>query len=217
LNTHRVFRLGKALGLAAFCLIGCAGQQPKRVDFSESGQTYRPQDYDRVHRHWTRHSRLIKDIGTVLEVWATLKSWDFRQAYIEKYADLYVLGEAERASLRAAELEASREVYELHLTVQSTNYKWNDLEQKDSPWRLSLLDGTGAELAPVSIEFVKLPELYEMQFFPTRTDFSRTYVVRFSREAGEAESKPFVGPVSGRIMLRIAGPLGRLELDWQSN
>jgi hypothetical protein len=206
----------RGIAAAALLAAGCAARQPQPVDFSEVPRNYRPAEYRAVEGRWTRHGKLWRDIGTVIELWATFKSWDFRQAYIERYAEVYGLPDAERATLKQAQLEAQRAGYELHVTVQTGNYKWNDLDQKDSPWKVTLVDGAGAEIAPKSIELQKLPELYEMEFFPNRTDFSRTYLIRFPRGAAEAEGRAFRGPASGRVTLRVSGPLGRLEVAWDS-
>jgi hypothetical protein len=61
---------------------------------------------------------------------------------------------------------------------------------------------------------VKLPELYESQFFPSRTEFTRTYEISFSRTGSGGQ--PFSGPASGRLILRFASPVGRVELVWNS-
>ena len=65
------------------------------VDFSEASKNYRNEDYGTVFEAWTRHVKLVQDIGTVMEVWATFKSWDFRQAYMAKYAKIYDLADGE--------------------------------------------------------------------------------------------------------------------------
>jgi hypothetical protein len=212
-------RASSAAAVASLLLAcaSCAARRPGPVDFSDSQRTYQPKDYDRVRNSWTRHSALVVlDVGTVLDTWAVCKSWDFRQAYIEQYAETYGITDHDREELRRSELEASRAMYEFHVTAESTNYKWNDLQSKDSPWKVTLVDGTGAEVAPSSLEVVKYPELYEMRFFPTRTDFSRTYVIKFPKAATEPDARPFAGMASGRITLRLAGPLGRSELTWDA-
>jgi hypothetical protein len=200
--------------LLAALAIGCAPTVPRRVDFSETRRSYRAEDYGQALRQWTRHDKVVTDVGTVIELWGTFKSWDFRQAYIERYAAAYSLSDGDRAALYASQLEASRGVYEIHLAVQTTNYKWNDLEKESSAWRVTLVDGAGAEVTPNTIEVQKLPELVESQFFPNRTEFSRTYLIRFNR--ADAENAGFTGPGSGRLILRVACPLAKAELVWQS-
>jgi hypothetical protein len=198
-----------AVGTAA---AGCATARAPAVDFSDSAKHYRSDDYLAVHNAWTRHAKLVQDVGTVMEIWATFKSWDFRQAYIAKYAKAYDLPEGERETLTKGQQDAARTVYEIHLVAQSTTDKWNDLERRNSPWRITLVDGTGAELSPASIKVEKFPEIYESEFFPSRTPFSKTYTVRFLHPEGDA----FVGPVSGRVSLRLDSPLGKVEALWDA-
>jgi hypothetical protein len=203
--------LGPALACAA-ALVGCAQAARKPVDFSEATRDYRATDYPSVYENWTRHVKLVQEVGTVIEAWATSKSWDFRQAYVAYYASVYDLSDSDRATLLHAQSDAARASYEFHVAVQTTTDRWNDLDRKNSPWRVTLLDGTGAEMGPTSIQVVKLPEIYESQFFPSRTEFTRTYEIDFARNGGQ----PFAGPASGRLVLRIASPMGRVELVWDA-
>ena len=199
-------------------LAGCATTRPPLVDFSEAHKNYRNDDYPAAFEAWTRHEKLVLydqyDIGTAMEIWATFKSWDFRQAYMAKYAKVYHLAESERDQLAKSQQETARAIYEIHMVAQSTTDRWNDLDRKTSPWRITLLDGTGAELAPTSIKVEKLPEVYEYEFFPTRTLFSKTYTLRFVRPEGAGET--FLGPQSGRMILRVASPIGKVEVAWEA-
>ncbi len=199
-----------ALGLS---VAACASPRPVLVDFSGATKNYRTSDYPKVHKAWTRHVKLVEDVGTVMEIWATLKSWDFRQAYIAKYAKAYDLPEAERAALAKSQHDMSVAAYEIHLIAQSTTDRWNDLERRNSAWRIALLDGNGAELSPASIKVEKLPEIYEGEFFPDRTPFSRSYTVRFVRPESGGDS--FAGPDSGKLILRMDSPVGKVEAMWE--
>ncbi|HEY0710635.1 MAG TPA: hypothetical protein VGG33_27780 [Polyangia bacterium] len=198
-----------ALGMSA----ACGKRRPPAVDFSDAERAFNASDYDRVRKLWTRHDKLVRDIGTVLEMWVTYKSAEFRQAYLAQYAEVYGLRGEELAELRKSQLEASRTGYEFHVVAQSTEWKWNDLEQKDSVWKIVLADGSGQEIAPVQVSYEKLPALYEMRFFPERTDFSRTYTIRFPREAGGK----FSGASTGKLALRVVGPLGVAAVDWDTS
>jgi hypothetical protein len=189
----------------------CGSRQPPPVDFSDSTRAFRPEDYDRVRIGWTRHDLIVRDVGTVLEVWAIFKSPEFRQAYVEEYAAAYGLNPDERRDLLKAQLEAARTSYEFHVVAQSTQWKWNNLEHRDSVWKIALADGAGNEIVPTQISFERLPELYEMRFFPQKTDFSRTYTVRFPRESGGK----FAGASTGQLKLRVSGPMGSAVATWQ--
>jgi hypothetical protein len=205
--------LGSALACAAV-LVGCAQSASKPVNFSDATRNYRSSDYSSVYESWTRHAKLWREVGTVIEAWATYKSWDFRQAYVSYYASVYDLSDSDRATLLRSQLDASRASHEFHVAVQMTTDKWNDLERKNSPWRVTLLDASGGELGPTSIQTVKLPELYESQFYPSRTEFTRTYEISFARTGSGGQ--PFSGPASGRLILRFASPVGRIELVWDA-
>jgi hypothetical protein len=200
-----------ALGLM---LAACAESAPRSVDFGETRYNYRAQDYPGVLETWTRHQKVVRDIGTVIEVWATLKSWEFRQAYVEQYMEVYDVPEAQSADFFAAELKALREAYEFHVVAQSTSFAWNDLDQKKTAWRVTLVDAAGVSVEPTSLQVQKLPEPYESLFFPYRTGFTRSYLIRFARD--DVAKLGFTGPKSGRIVLRIVGPLGKAELLWQA-
>ena len=208
-------RAGLFAGPALVALCGCAAPVPQYVDFSEAPRNFRPTDYDQVRAAWTRHQKIWQiSEGTVIELWAVYKSWEFRQAYVERYASVYGLSEAERTALLDSQRDAAHQSIEFHVAVQTTNYKWNDLDKPNSAWRVSLIDGAGVELAPRRIEQLKLPQLYESQFFPNRTEFTQTYLVRFNR--ADVEAAGFSGPASGRITLRVASPLAKAQLTWQS-
>jgi len=205
-------RSGLLVIAAMAALAACQSDKASRVDFSETPRDYVAKDYGDVYERWTRHDFALKDVEKALEVWATYKSWDFREAFIERYAATYSLSDTDRGTLRAAQKDAFRKAYEFHVTAQSANYKWNDLEKSSSPWRVTLLDALGHELQPEAIKVEKLPEAYEREFFPSKTPFSRTYSVRFvPPSAGE-----FAGIASGSIVLRFASPLGRVELTWRT-
>ena len=194
-----------AAGVAGGCM-----QKRLPVDFTETPRGYVSKDYERVYDRWTRHEVAYDDVDVALEVWATYKSWDFREAYIERYAAVYNLSEADEKALTEAQHGLLRAAYEFHFTAQSTQYKWNDLEKANSPWRATLIDALGHELTPEYIKVVKLPDAYEESFFPSRTPFTKTYAIRFAVPADGS----FAGTKSGSIRLRFASPLGRLELAW---
>jgi len=204
---------GAVLTVAAM-FVACQSDKAARVDFSETARHYTEADYHDVYERWTRHDFVMFDVEKALEVWATFKSWDWREAYIERYASVYSLSEGDRSKLRAGQLSALHDAYEFNLTAQSANYKWNDLEKQSSPWRITLLDALGHELQvdAAVIKVQKLPEPYEREFFPAKTPFTKMYSVRFVAPA----NSEFVGIKSGSIILRIASPVGRIELTWRA-
>ena len=198
--------------VAVGAAVGCRSQEYARVDFSDTPRDYLAKDYPSVYNRWTRHEYALHDADKALEVWATFKSWDFREAFIERYASIYELPAADRTKLREAQRLAFEEAFEFHVTAQSSVFKWNDLEKTSSPWQIRLVDALGNELQPERVKVEKLPDAYEIEFFPSRTPFTKTYSIRFAAPKGSE----FAGLKSGAIVLRIAGPIGRLELAWRA-
>jgi hypothetical protein len=207
-------RRGVAAAVAAVALASaCSGEKQVAVDFSETPRDYVAKDYERVYERWTRHQTAFLDVDVALEVWATYKSWDFREAYIEHYAQIYALSDADEKTLRESQRDVAQTAYEFHVTAQASNYKWNDLEKESSAWRATLVDALGHELTPEYVKVVKLPDAYESEFFPKRTPFTKTYAIRFDVPA---DANAFAGGKSGAITLRLASPIGRVDLEWRS-
>ncbi len=202
----------RLLALGLLLMGGCALHKQVRVDFSDTPRDYLPRDYEGVYHRWTRHDYAEQGVDKSLEVWATYKSWDFREAYIALYASIYSLSDADRDKLRASQHDAYRESYEFHITAQSARWEWNDLEKASSPWRVTLLDALGHELPAERVRVEKLPDAYERQFFPAKTPFTKTYSIRF-RVPSDSD---FVGVRSGSITLRFESPIGRIEMHWAS-
>ena len=94
--------------MVAAAFVACQSDKAARVDFSETPRNYIANDYSEVYQRWTRHDFVMHDVEKALEVWATFKSWDFREAYVERYAAIYSLSDAERDD--AAERAAGRAV-----------------------------------------------------------------------------------------------------------
>ena len=205
-------RLGLALGLSGLAAIGCQVNHNVRVDFSDTPREYVARDYDRIYQLWTRHDFVLNDADKALEAWATFKSWDFREAYIERYAEIYSIPDADRVALRESQLNAFHQAFEFHVTAQATEWKWVDFEKGNSPWRITLLDALGHELQPEYVRIERLPDAYEREFFPDTPPFTKTYAVRVPLPADAS----FTGLKSGAITLRFASPIGHVELTWKS-
>lgn len=207
-------RAGAPLGLVFASLLWSAcATKPIIVDFTPPAHAYRGEDYGDVYERWTRHDKVVKNVETVLEIWATYKSADFREGFVARYAELYSVADAEREKLRRSQGELAATGYEFFITTQSANYRWNDLEKKNSAWRVTLVDGAGHEISPDALKVEKLPDLFEQEFYPAKTPFTKTYSVRFARPA--ARDDEFVGERSGVLILRFASPFGSADLVWR--
>src|SRR5262245_16086314 len=70
-----------------------AGCGPPRVSLTEGPREYLPSDYEYVRARWTRTEQLIavSELDDLLTVTSTYESWDFRWAYVMRYAHDYRL------------------------------------------------------------------------------------------------------------------------------
>lgn len=202
------------LAAGAASSLGCWRASPVIVDFAPPAREYKSSEYHDVYELWTRHGKVVHEVDNALEIWATYKSQEFREAFVAHYAHAYNMTDDASEGIRRAEREAGVAAYEFIVTTQSSNYKWNDLEKKSSPWRVLLLDGAGHELMADQITVQRFPDLFEREFYPAKTPFSKTYLIRFLR--GGAHEDGFTGERSGEITLRFAGPFGRGDLRWST-
>jgi len=189
--TARLALLTGLLSLAA-----CGTSKPPVVDFSAAPEDYRSEDYPSVYWRWTRHEKVTANLESALEVWATYKSRDYREAFVAHYAEAYSLGDTAREQLRQSEHEAAANGYEFVVTTQSANYKWNDLDKKSSPWRVTLLDGAGREISPDEFRVEKFPDMFEREFYPVKTPFSKTSGCAFCARRARTRASPASAPAA---------------------
>lgn len=194
--------------------ISCVTRAPVVVEFGPSSRRFHGSDYEQVYERWTRHETVLHETDTALEAWATYRSGEFRQAFVARYAEAYQLDAGETERLRQAQHDAAAVSYDFIVTTQSNNYKWNDIEKKNSPWRVSLIDGAGHVITPDELREERFPDLFHQAFYPSKTPFSKTYSIRFNHSVEHDDV--FLGERSGSLTLRLAGPYGHLDLVWRN-
>ena len=197
------------LGLA----VSCQPELPKPVNLSEVTRSYRSREYRRVLDRWTRSGRITKTFDMVLDASATFKSWDFRQAYIAKFVEAYKITGRERDTMSDRELSDARQTYEVFFSAATSKYEWTDFSEKNSIWRVKLLDDKQREVRPIEIKRVKDPHAHLETFFPYVQMFSRQYLIRFPQTL---DGQPLLTPDTKYFVLRFAGPLGTLDLRWST-
>lgn len=208
-----------SLSLAPLCALGlglllCACAAP-RVDFGEAMRTYKPGDYEKVSRRWTRHASLFHGVESVLFLSGTLKSWDFRQALLARTGVSYALRPAELEALTTQHRETQGRYHEVFLSVSMENKRWNDLDSAKSLWKLALVNDAGDEVLPSKVERLRqlTPELKAF-FEYHQQSFSVPYVVRFPKVV--AGGQPLIRAGTKRVTVRLAGAPGKVELHWDA-
>jgi hypothetical protein len=201
------------LGLALFGLeLGCT---QKTVRLEEGPREYVSTDYESVLRHWTRDAQLTKvsELDNVLTVTATYESWDFRWAYVVRYAEDYRLTIEQRHALLERSLAETRDSHQFYVALYAQKHKWNDLIAKEPAWIVRLIDDEGSETAPSEIEPVKKPGAIELTYYPYTSPWRSAFRLKFPKV--RPDGRPTISPQARWFGLRFAGAQGNDELVWE--
>jgi hypothetical protein len=200
------------LALGNGSLLGCAATA--KVSLSEGPREYVAPDYDGVLARWTRTEQLIaiSELDDVLTVTATFESWDFRWAYVVRYAQDYRLSIEQRRALLESTLSETRSHHQFLVALYGANRRWTDLTKPNTGWVVRLFDDRGNETAPDAIVAIQKPGAIERTYFPYTSPWRQVFRVTFPtttpRGPTIARDATFVG-------LRFAGAQGSEELRWE--
>jgi hypothetical protein len=210
LLTTRLMLVCAAGGLGLSCAM------PK-VDVTEGAREYVATDYETVLKNWTRSKQFtnVNVMDNVLTVSATYESWDFRWAYVVRYAEDYRLTVEQRHSLLERSLAETREGHQFYLALYTQRHKWNDLTAKEPAWIVRLIDDEGTETAPSEIQPIKKPGAIELTYFPYTSPWRSAFRVTFPRV--RVDGRPTISSAARWFGLRFAGAQGYEELIWELN
>jgi hypothetical protein len=204
------------VSLLVFTGQGCA--RPT-VSLRRGPRAYTAQSYEEVLERWTREGRgftLAGFLDDQLVATATYESWDFRWAYVVRYASDFNLTMEERSRLLRTSLEASQREHEFYVTLAIPNRRWGDLASPTSAWRVVLVNDRNLAVLPTAIEPVRQPGVIERTYFPYTNVWRQVFRIRFPTHSVEHGSEPKV-LIDGRtrhFSLRFTGPVGQLDLTW---
>jgi hypothetical protein len=192
----------------------CACAEPQ-VSLQTGPREYVPGDYQQVLNRWTRDQSLVvfQEMDRKLTVTATYESWDFRWAYVVRYAADYRLTVAQRRELLDRTLQETADAHEFYVALYGTNWRWTDLSRPTSAWIVRLIDDTGSETVPAKIESIIKPGAIERRYFPYTTIWRHAFRIRFPRQG--PDGRPTIATNARWFGLRFAGAEGNEELRWE--
>jgi hypothetical protein len=187
----------------------------KTVRMEEGPREYVSTDYESVLRRWTRDAQLTKvsELDNVLTVTATYESWDFRWAYVVRYAEDYRLTIEQRHALLERSLAETRDSHQFYVALYAQKHKWNDLVAKEPAWIVRLIDDEGSETAPTEIEPVKRPGAIELTYYPYTSPWRSAFRLKFPKV--RPDGRPTISAQARWFGLRFAGAQGNDELVWE--
>jgi hypothetical protein len=172
-------------------------------------------DYKDVLDRWTREESLIlfAELERALTVAATFESWDFRWAYVIRYANDYRLTIAQRQRLLKQSLDETRKSHHFFVALYGGKPRHYDLTKPNSAWIVRLIDATGNETAPEEITAIKKPTVLERRYYPYNTVWRQAFRIRFPVRS--RDGRPTVSPNAEWFGLRFAGAKGNTDLIWE--
>lgn len=197
-------------------LVGLLGCGSPSVVLEPSPRTFTPRDYERVYETWTRNADAFafRRMSDLLHATATFEAWEFRWAYVIRYADDYGLDADARTEMLRATLQDASERHRFLVTVAAEHFRESDLSSVDSGWRVLLVDAHGRTVAASRIEAIRRPNATESRYFrsisPFRMAFRVTFPVRFP------DGLPTISPDEPYFLLRFTGPGGSIDLRWDT-
>lgn len=199
-------------GLGALASTGCV--EPN-VSLAMGPREYTDSDYHQVLERWTRSKSLIalSELDNLLTVTSTFESWDFRWAYVVKYAADYRLTVEQRRALLERTLAETRDSHRFYVALYGTNIRWSDLTRPQSAWVVRLIDDEGNETAPLSIDRIARPGPIEFRYFPYTTVWRQVFRIKFPTTTADGRST--IAPRARWFGLRFAGAEGNEELRWE--
>jgi hypothetical protein len=210
----RATRLGTSLAaLVALALPLACGTA--RVSLGEGPREYVATDYERVLDRWTRTEQLFvaSDLDDLLTSTATYESWDFRWAYVVRYAEDYRLTVDQRRALLERSLAEAGRYHQFYIALYAQRWQWSDLNAENPAWIIRLIDDRGNETAPSDIEAIRRPGAIERTYFPYSTPWRRAYRVRFP--VARSDGRHTISPDARWFGIRFAGAQGNEQLVWQ--
>src|SRR5512143_4199614 len=128
-----------SLLILALLLSGCGSHS---VSLAEGPREYVATDYERVLDRWTRteHLFVASQADDLLTVTATYESWDFRWAYVVRYAEDYRLTVEQRRALLERSLGEADSSHQFYVTLYAERYRYADLTAENAAWVIRLID-----------------------------------------------------------------------------
>ena len=192
------------VSLAALFLLASAGCDNGMRDSADLLWPDLRNPYVLTTKDWTRHAELRDGIDVTAKASATLKSLDWRKAFVSHYADVYALSDEETTGMLADQMKAHRQRIEVVLAISSPKSEVSELDFRGPMWRIfATRDGNRIYLTEIrSMERDVWPAAKLEEFFPYYERWRNFYTLSF----------PHTG--DGPFTLVIAGPPGEIRFTW---
>ena len=145
-------------------------------------------------------------------VTSTFESWEFRWAYVVRYASDHSFTTEERTRLLDESLADSRTRHRFFVTLAGSIWRESDITGARSDWRILLVDSTGRQTEPVEMSRIDRPSADQRTYFQSINRQRMTFRIAFPVQ--NVDGTPSVAPDADHVLLRFAGAQGTVNLRW---
>jgi hypothetical protein len=202
-----------ALVLVTAALVAACGSS--RVPLQQSTRSFTASDYGDVYGRWTRSADEFEfgRLSEILHVTSTFEGWEFRWAYVVRYAADHSMTTEERTRLLEESLADARERHRFFVTLAGAHWREGDLTGGQSDWRVLLVDPSGRQVEPVELTRIGRPSADQRTYFPSINRQRHTYRIAFPTV--HADGSPSIPADAEHVVLRFAGSAGTVDLKWE--
>lgn len=202
-----------ALLVGAAALVPSTGCGSAQVSMQPQPRSFTWRDYEEVYEAWTRDADEFEfgRLSDVLNATATFQSWEFRWAYVVRYAHDYSLSTEARTEMLRASLDDAEQQHRFFVTLSGDDYRESDLTREDSAWRVLLIDETGEQTVPIEVDKVDATAADKV-YFPSISPFRHAFRIVFP--AYRPDGSPTIPPDARYVLLRFTGARGAVDLRW---
>ncbi len=180
----------------------------------DSQDPYQGSSYRASLDRWTRQVRIyVGGFDLELIAAATFKSLPFRRAYTAEYARVYRLTPPETEKMLNDQTDAALLSHEFMIAAFMPDKRWNDLQDKDTIWKLFLSRSDGSKIPPIEARRIKNVDAVITHFFPHVSPWDVVYRVRFPVLV-PGTNEPVLTDDSAPIKLVVTSVRGSAEMIW---
>ena len=182
-------------------------------DLVASANPYFTPSYKDVCEKWSREARIHRGLEVKLIASATYKSDEFREAYVEEYAQAYRLSQKEKIRLTDELQQRVRDRYEFVMATFVPEKKWDKFDKDPSIWKLYLVDEKNARVAPLEVIRLDSKDGIADHFFPYVTPWKSVYAITFPAFV-QGTKKPILDSETKTLQLVITSVQGTAKMTW---
>jgi len=158
----------------------------------------------------TEHREIYAGLDTRYFIAATFQSPEFREARVRRQARFQSWTQERLDEQLARERADAAQVHEVVFGLSVVDRKLDDLDSKNSIWRLSLSSDQG-EVPPLTLRRVGRSTQDTRAYYPYMGDFWTVYTARFPVAV---DGRPLIAPGTRTVVFRISSTQGQAEMQF---